>query len=120
MAYFRMPLSGNVWQDINPFRWIFDSVGQMSLFSVNLGQSSDPQTEQAILDVASYGKQLGRLAEAFAAVLEHTNTAEFTEEQKAAVEDFRSLMREITAAKSRAQTRSGSIIPFTPFARRRG
>jgi hypothetical protein len=56
MGDVRLPLSGNVWQDFNPFRWFFDSVGQMSFFTVNVGRSSDPQVEQAILEVASYGR----------------------------------------------------------------
>jgi hypothetical protein len=102
MAYFRLPLSGDVWQDINPFRWIFRSAGPMSLFSINLGQSSEPSTEQAVLDVASYGKQLGRVGEALAAVLEHTNTNDYSPEQRKAIEDFMTLSREIGAAKQRA------------------
>jgi hypothetical protein len=101
MATFRLPLSGNVWQDINPFRWISGPIGQISLFSVNLGRSSNPEVEEAVLDVASYGRQLGRLNEALLAVIDNLKTAEFTNEQRNAIEDFKSLTREIAAAKKR-------------------
>ena|SRR5262245_49217886 len=101
MGEVRLPLSGNVWQDINPFRWFFDSIGQMSFFTVNVGRSSDPQTEQAILDVASYGRQLGRMGEALLAIVEHADLSNFTADQKSALEDFKVLMREIASAKQR-------------------
>jgi len=112
MGDVRLPLSGNVWQDISPFRWYFDSIGQMSLFTVNVGRSSDPQAEQAILDVASYGRQLGRIGEALLAIAEHTNVSDYTGDQKSAVEDFKVLMREIAAAKQRAmQDRATEATP---------
>jgi hypothetical protein len=102
MSSFRLPLSGNVWQDINPFRWIFGPNAQLSLFSVNLGRTSDPAAEEAALEVASYGRQLGRMGEALLAVLANANLADYSEEQRRAIEDFRVLMREIAAAKERA------------------
>jgi hypothetical protein len=43
---------------------------QFSLFSVDLGHSSDPETERAVIDeIGSYGKQLGHLAEALEVVI---------------------------------------------------
>ena len=113
MGEVRLPLSGNVWQDVNPFRWFFDSVGQISFFTVNLGRSSDPAAEQAILEVASYGRQLGRIGEALLAIAEHTDASKFTNDQKSAVEDFKALMREIAAAKERAQERpTARVLPL--------
>lgn len=45
---------------------------QVSLFSINLGASSDAQMEQAaIQQVGSYGKQIGHLGEALEAVIKH-------------------------------------------------
>ena len=102
MSYFRLPLSGSVWQDINPFRWIFGPNAQFSLFSVNVGRSSDPDTEEAILEVASYGRQLGRMGEALLAVLEKPSSGDYSAEQEQAIDDFKALMREIAAAKKRA------------------
>ena len=66
MPVFRLPLSGNVTQTINPWTWIFNpSGGQFGLVNIELGQSSDPAVEEEVLsDVASYGKQLGRIEDA--------------------------------------------------------
>jgi hypothetical protein len=66
MPVFRLPLSGNVTQTINPWNWIFSpSGGQFGLVNIELGQSSDPAVEEDVLsDVASYGKQLGRIEDA--------------------------------------------------------
>ena len=45
---------------------------QFSLFSVNLGDTSDATVEKdAIRRVGSYGKQLGHLAEALEVVIDH-------------------------------------------------
>jgi hypothetical protein len=47
---------------------------RFSLFSINLGDSSDPAVESAATaNVGSYGKQLGHLAEALEVVIEHLN-----------------------------------------------
>ena len=47
-------------QTINPWSWTF---GDMSLFTVNLGQSSDPGFEARVLEqVGTYGRQIGRHA----------------------------------------------------------
>ena len=64
---FRLPLSGNVTQTINPWNWVFNPT-----FNVSLGTSSDPEAEQRILeDVGSYGKQLGRIGDALRVLLAH-------------------------------------------------
>jgi hypothetical protein len=43
---------------------------QFSLFSVDLGHSSDPDMEKAVINgVGSYGKQIGHLAEALEVVI---------------------------------------------------
>ena len=67
MPEFRLPLSGNVTQTINPWNWVFNPT-----FNVSLGTSSDPEAEQRILeDVGSYGKQLGRIGDALRVLLAH-------------------------------------------------
>ncbi len=54
-------------QTINPWSWTF---GDFSLFTVNLGTSRAPEVETRVLDeVGSYGRQLGRVGEALAAVV---------------------------------------------------
>lgn len=48
-----------------------------SMFSINLGSSSNPEIEFEILqNVGSYGKQLGRLAEALELVIRQLNLLE--------------------------------------------
>lgn len=45
---------------------------QFSLFSVNLGQSTDATIEKAAIQkVGSYGKQIGHLAEAVEVIIDH-------------------------------------------------
>jgi hypothetical protein len=73
MPTFRLPLSGNVTQSINPWNWVFNPTGgQFSLVNIELGQSSNPPVEEEVLsDVASYGKQLGRIEDALLVLLAH-------------------------------------------------
>jgi hypothetical protein len=73
MPVFRLPLSGNVTQSINPWTWLFNPVGsQIGLVNIELGQSSNPAVEEEVLsDVASYGKQLGRIEDALLVLLAH-------------------------------------------------
>jgi hypothetical protein len=59
-------------QTINPWSWSF---GDFSLFTVNLGQSAAPDVESRVLaEVGSYGRQIGRLGEALAALLDWAET----------------------------------------------
>jgi hypothetical protein len=68
MPDFKLPLSGNVTQTINPWTPFFNPVGsQIGLVNINLGNSSNPEIEEQVLsDVASYGKQLGRIEDVLA------------------------------------------------------
>jgi hypothetical protein len=73
MADVNLPLSGAVTQSIDPWTSWFSAFGsQIGLINVNLGTSSDPDTEKAVISkVASYGKQLGRIEDALAVLLRH-------------------------------------------------
>jgi hypothetical protein len=73
MATFKMPLSGDVVQSINPFTAFFSPVGsQFSVVNINLGQSSDPDVEREVLsDVGTYGRQIGRIGDALIVLLAH-------------------------------------------------
>jgi hypothetical protein len=71
MPAFKLPLSGDVVQSINPFT-AFMTGGQFGLVNINMGQSSEPNVEAEVLsDVASYGKQLGRIGDALIVLLGH-------------------------------------------------
>jgi len=104
MPTFRLPLSGNVTQSINPWNWLFNPVGsQVGLVNIDLGQSSNPPVEQEILsDVASYGKQLGRIEDALAVLLAHFRPArKLSRKEESAIEDLKRLLADIGEVKNR-------------------
>jgi hypothetical protein len=69
-ALFKLPLSGDVVQWINPVTW-FASGNQITA-NVYLGESSSPETETEVLDrVGTYGKQLGQITDAIIVLLRH-------------------------------------------------
>src|SRR5271154_668755 len=71
MTMFKLPLSGDVVQSINPFT-AFMTGGQFGLININLGQSNDENVEKEVLtDVAGYGMQLGRIEDILIVLLRH-------------------------------------------------
>jgi hypothetical protein len=107
---FRLPLSGNVSQTINPWTWLFNPVGsQVGLVNIELGKSSDPGTEAEILtDVASYGRQLGRIGEAMLVLLDHFAPARALKpDESGAITDLRELLAEIHAVKAKHARQPG-------------
>lgn len=71
---------------------------QFSLFQIDLGNSGDPDMENALIDsVGSYGRQIGHIADALDAVLhklglDHPDAlaadADLSDDQKKAVQTF--------------------------------
>src|ERR1700693_5646665 len=111
MPVFRLPLSSNVTQSINPWTWLFNPVGsQVGLVNIDLGQSSNPAVEEEVLsDVASYGKQLGRIEEALLVLVAHFRPARpLTAAEEAAVSGFKEIVAEITAVKTKHRLRAAS------------
>ncbi|HEX4368198.1 MAG TPA: hypothetical protein VH023_15280 [Rhodopila sp.] len=104
MPDFKLPLSGDVTQAINPFTLFFNPVGsQVGLINVNLGTSSEPAIENQVLsDVASYGKQLGRIGDALIVLLKHFQpVVELTKAEKDAIRDLKSMLNGIAEVKER-------------------
>lgn len=104
MPIFKLPLSGNVTQSINPWTWFFNPVGsQVGLVNISLGQSANPAVEEEVLtDVASYGKQLGRVEEALAVLLDHFRPERaLTSREKKAIADLRTLLKDVAGVKAR-------------------
>ena len=85
MTDFNLPLSGAVTQT---FPWT-------NYFTINLGQSSNPEIEKEALSVASYGKQLGRIGDVVLVLLRHVDLSKMSHEEKAAVCDLKSMLHEI-------------------------
>ncbi len=110
---FFWPLSGDVTQAWATWARM---VGQWGLININVGGDStpDPVLERRIVDeVASYGRQLGRISEALEALIEATVTEEAADgqrldrsklkrdEQIAALLEFRAMLRQIEAVKTK-------------------
>jgi hypothetical protein len=72
MPVFKLPLSGDVVQNISPFTAFMSPIGsQFGLINITLGQSSAPAVEAEVLsDVGTYGKQLGQIGDALLVLIE--------------------------------------------------
>jgi len=112
MSDFKLPLSGDVTQTINPWNMFFDPVGsQFGLVNINMGNSSNPAVEAEVLSkVASYGKQLGRISDALEVLLKHFHPKEaLTESEKKAIRSLTRMLEEIADVKeSHSKAESGT------------
>ncbi|MEO0544530.1 MAG: hypothetical protein AAFY99_11990 [Pseudomonadota bacterium] len=86
--------------DVSQWFDIF-SDNQFSLFSVNMGRSSNIRVEQAILDdVGSYGRQLGRMGDALEVLIKHFKPEQaLSEAEEIAIDDLMAMLREIARVK---------------------
>jgi hypothetical protein len=102
MPTFKLPLSGDVVQSINPFT-AFMTGGQLGLININMGQSSEPKVEEEVLtDVATYGKQLGRIGDALIVLLAHFHPrAPLTTEETKAIDALKEMLEKIAAVKEK-------------------
>lgn len=85
-----------------------------SLISVNQGNSSAPDTEQAVVAKASYGRQLGRIMDALDVVIA-TSLPDLSgaahQQQRKAIKDYKRLVTEVKDAKNMAaKARVGRLI----------
>jgi len=100
MPVFKLPLSGDVVQSINPFT-SFMTGGQFGLVNINLGQSNAPKVEEDVLsDVASYGKQLGRIGDCLIVLLNHFHPREpLSAKETAAIDALKEMLEKIAKVK---------------------
>ena len=103
MPSFRLPLSGDVMQTINPWTWFLKTVGgQFGLINVNLGKSSDPQLEEEILEeVGTYGRQLGQIGDALGVLLKHVKVDGLDPEEERMIWAFKVQLEEIARLKDK-------------------
>ena len=104
MPTFKLPLSGDVTQAISPWTAFISPIrGQIGWFNVTIGQSSEPAVEADVLsDVASYGKQLGRIGDALMVLLAHFHPATpLTKEETAAIDDLNEMLQRIADVKDK-------------------
>src|SRR5262249_21906561 len=101
MALFKLPLSGNVAQWINPVTWFMS--GNQLTANVYVGESSAPEVEAEILDrVGTYGLQLGQLIDVVTVLLERLPAhAALTPDDRKAIAAFEKLAHEIAGIKEK-------------------
>jgi hypothetical protein len=99
----RQPLSGDVWQAINPWSWWLESTGQqVGFINIYETEAGDPDQELAIVEnVASYGKQLGRIIDALSVVLRHESFSTLKPDEQSAKQRFLEMADEIAAVKGK-------------------
>jgi hypothetical protein len=81
---------------------LFNPVGsQVGLINIELGQSTQPEVEEEVLtDVASYGKQIGRIEDALVVLLDHFNPRQpLTVQEQQAIDDLRELVAQVQKVK---------------------
>jgi hypothetical protein len=102
MPDFKLPLSGDVAQAINPWNWFFKSEGgQFGLVNINLGKSADPELEQRILDdVGSYGRQIGRIGDVLELLLDHVKVDRMSAKERTVIEDFKLQLAQVKRLKA--------------------
>jgi hypothetical protein len=99
----RGPFSGDVTQAINPWSWWFRGSQQTGFININNTRTDNPELERRIVeDVASYGRQLGRIIEALQVVVAHLPAEELTPAERDAVRSFTQLAEGIAAVTAAA------------------
>jgi hypothetical protein len=99
-----LPLSGPVAQAFRPWAPLFSAFGsQIGLINVSVGKSSNPAVEEDVLtDVASYGRQLGRIEDALVVLLKHfAPSEELSDFEKRAIDDLKRMLHDTADVKKR-------------------
>lgn len=123
MPIFKLPLSGDVVQSINPWTAFLSPIGsQLGLININLGQSSDPNVEQEVLsDVGSYGKQLGRIGDALIVLLAHFHPRQpLSEDETKAIHALKDMLQKIADVKEKHRRPASRPDSTTPAPSRAG
>jgi hypothetical protein len=105
MALFKLPLSGDVVQWINPVTWFMS--GNQITANVYLGESSAPEVEEEVLHrVGTYGRQLGQVSDAMIVLLKHLpNKAKLPADERKAIAAFEAMAYEIADIKENTNVR---------------
>jgi hypothetical protein len=111
MNEFRLPLSGDVTQSINPWTFFLRAVGsQFGLVNINLGQSSAPELEARILsDVGSYGKQIGQIGDALGVLINHVKLDDLKPDEQPAIAALRAQLTQIDVMKAKRRDEQAAI-----------
>jgi hypothetical protein len=112
MPTFKLPLSGDVAQTINPWTAVFNPyASQFGFININLGRSSAPEVEQEVLsDVGSYGKQLGRIGDVLTVLLAHFHPeVPLTAEEQRAIDQLKEMLGQIAEVKRRHKRKASTL-----------
>ncbi len=90
-----LPLSGNVTQSIFPL-------------TINVGRSGSQDTEREALSLASYGRQLGRIGDVLAILLDHPTLEGLSDEDKESIADLRCMLRQIAKVRRKKARKSAA------------
>jgi hypothetical protein len=95
-----LPLSGDVSQAINPFTWWIRGSQQTGFININTSRTDNPELERRIVeDVASYGRQLGRIIDALDVLVAHLPADGRTPDEQDALRAFTDLAGRIATVK---------------------
>jgi hypothetical protein len=111
----RLPLSGDVSQFIAPWSWFIRQAGQLGLINVNIGTTPAPEVETQVLEeVGSYGRQIGRLADAMEVLVATLDRNSLSPDQQTAISAFESQLRDVRGVKARAGRGQASLMAPVP------
>ena len=100
----RWPFSGDVTQAINPWNFFVRQMSQIGFININLARTPAPELEQSILEeVGSYGRQIGRLADALDVLVGTLDRSKLEEPQLRAIMAFREQLVGVRAVKSKGR-----------------
>ncbi len=102
----RFPWGGDVNQSINPWDfWIKSVSSQLGLINVKNVMSSDSRIEQEIVeDVASYGRQLGQIADVLNVLIKQHEMGDLKPGEKQIVSRYEKMTLEIERVKRKWKT----------------
>ena len=88
-------------QLINPLYWLNSGTDQIGFINISGAASAKPEVEADIIaNVATYGRQLGRITDVLQAVLGHMQTNRWPTAERDAVRQFRDMTAKIEAVKA--------------------
>jgi hypothetical protein len=88
-------------QMIDPLFWFPSGTGQIGLINISGEASAKPEVERDIIEnVATYGRQLGRMTDVLNAILADLHAKNWTGDAKKAVDAFADMNANIAAVKA--------------------